>query len=99
MADKLPKVRGGLIRPDATSDDIEVVPARYVVPAWPDWRPIETAPKDGTEILIGGYYSQNPDAAQFVVISRWENDDWAHYHARFYTVTHWMPKPDPPVRT
>lgn len=60
------------------------------------WWPIDTAPIDGSEILISGHYGCNPEAPQFVVISRWERDEWAHYPARFYLVTHWMPLPTPP---
>lgn len=63
------------------------------------WLPIETAPKDGTEILIAGTYVLLPDEwVQFVDISRWFQERWDGFSPTYYTVTHWMPKPDPPPR-
>ena len=65
------------------------------------WQPIETAPRDGTYILLG--YTQQGDempTGLFVgvgslhengklwVINSWDNEKaWP---------THWMPLPDPP---
>lgn len=61
--------------------------------AWntrPDqWQPIETAPKDGTAIIVGGGTAEwNPNqygwfSHQGQAIIEWE-------------VTHWMPLPEPP---
>ena len=65
----------------------------------PQWRPIETAPKDGADILtFGSVYSK--ESAHRVSISWWS-------HGRFWTSlpqdgqedsypTHWMPLPNPP---
>lgn len=65
-----------------------------------DWKPIETAPKDGTRIL--GW-----DGRDMAVVC-WDEELahteapslWAHCN-RFATdalaATHWMPLPDPPT--
>jgi hypothetical protein len=57
------------------------------------WQPIETAPKDGTEILavrLGG----GCDVVEWVDWKPgWWNGDVAH-DADFFT--HWMPLPEPP---
>jgi len=62
----------------------------------PQWQPIETAPKDGTEILtirsngfIGkGVWYDNPFGRKDTVI---ENAS-----GKWWSVTHWMPLPAPP---
>lgn len=71
------------------------------------WQPIETAPRDGTEIL--GIYLCSGFADYSIV--RWINGDWrgfcdgehsvrsqsgseTNYHEPF--LTHWMPLPSPP---
>lgn len=69
-----------------------------------DWQPIETAPKDGTEVLLTGFY-RNGDTAEITqsrwrAVGRWfggiptgwliaNSDVWRH-------VTHWQPLPAPP---
>lgn len=62
-----------------------------------EWQPIETAPKDGSRILllrrqqiVCGYWRRN-----------WGEPYWAHDahvvdDARWFPPTHWMPLPDPP---
>jgi hypothetical protein len=64
------------------------------------WRPIETAPKDGAEIL--GYSHIDHE---FQVVS-WDGQNWsfACFHSGIRTnrtnliATHWMPLPEPPAR-
>ena len=64
-----------------------------------EWQPIETAPKDGTTILI---YSAVP--LPFVTDVQWHNgyfclfDPYADEHNQPIVVgiTHWMPLPPPP---
>ena len=60
------------------------------------WRPIETAPKDGTRILV-------IDTNQSVHYVRWTlfSNLWQDVHGdvwrdSFIELTHWMPLPQPP---
>ena len=63
----------------------------------PQWQPIETSPKDGTEILTirsNGYirnakWYDNPFGRKDTVI-----DD---ADGKWWSVTHWMPLPSPPA--
>lgn len=65
----------------------------------PQWQPIETAPKDGTEILTlrsNGHIAKaiwydNPFGRTDTVI---ENAS-----GKWWSVTHWMPLPTPPQPT
>ena len=63
------------------------------------WRPIRTAPKDGTRLLLGGdnwvnigYFS--------TVCNRWiASECFPGESEEMYTLddpTHWMPLPEPP---
>ena len=56
----------------------------------PQWQPIETAPKDGTKILVWNDY---PSVAFWGPFSTWDDGDW---HDDIDGVTHWMPILDPP---
>lgn len=66
-----------------------------------DWRPIETAPKDGTFILavIAGF---KPAVVRFMCApgrSDWidSSDNWtSDIGGPFWEPTHWMPLPDSP---
>jgi hypothetical protein len=65
------------------------------------WRPIESAPKDGTIILISGYVGNRPESGErFVVSAMWwdESGGWKDdaLSTDFYPPTHWMPLPNPP---
>lgn len=63
-----------------------------------DWQPIETAPRDGTQILIVSRYRQLG-----IMIGRWaeRNGRWAFAEVvgRNVDPTHWMPLPPPPEST
>ena len=66
-----------------------------------EWQPIETAPKDGTDILlytlkheqIVGVFKTRTDGSAF-----WECGVYpTGFSAIVNVITHWMPLPDPPV--
>lgn len=71
-----------------------------------DWQPIETAPKDGTHLLVcdasRAYtafwgFGQNPPTVGHYFAQGWHlsvNHDGEHSEI---TPTHWMPLPSPPV--
>jgi len=69
------------------------------------WQPIETAPKDGTRILVyngkgGGYCTYDGD----IGVAAWEitmgKKQWGSQACcdgvSYFTPTHWMPQPKPP---
>jgi hypothetical protein len=83
--------------------------AAYEVMARSDgWLPIESAPKDGTEILTWGYLHDDggpvdEDGRSFMgetpdwQISRWhEMGCWFSAEWGSHEPTHWRPLPDPP---
>lgn len=60
-----------------------------------DWQPIETAPRDGTEII--GHDIRTGVSH----VTRWDygwDDPDDHYYSEApeYSPTHWMPLPSPP---
>ena len=77
----------------------------------PYWQPVDTAPKDGTWVLLcGGSYCDECGGKADVMIARWEpgnrlyTEGWlvcaaeAGYSCFFYEdPTHWMPIPRPPL--
>ncbi len=60
-----------------------------------EWQPIETAPKDATNLLL--YDPQ--DKPNHFFVGFWNGRKWelAHYSALKYYPTHWMPLPSPPA--
>lgn len=70
-----------------------------------EWKPIETAPKDGTPILAwcvheNAKFCKDPIAEgfKFMVIAYWttfNKGGWV-WHGGNGTFTHWMPLPPPP---
>lgn len=67
------------------------------------WMPIETAPKDGTEVQIWGDEGWTPKARFSGKKGYWCEEywdaDWASYcESSVYGVTHWMPLPSPPTK-
>lgn len=56
------------------------------------WQPIDTAPKDGTRLLI-----YDTDAFKRITIGHW-SDDWIDEdNADVWSPTHWMPLPRQPA--
>jgi hypothetical protein len=63
-----------------------------------EWLPIESAPKDGTHILIFEVPAFEGDE-QMYVVGRWSDFGWTESYADEYAIcspTHWMPLPPPP---
>lgn len=68
-----------------------------------EWKPIETAPKDGTEILAYGIFTGEINgkygAPQAAVVHR-VGDQWhttvGDYYSCICDATHWMPIPELP---
>lgn len=63
-----------------------------------EWMPIETAPRDGTDVLCWVGFTYTPEQH---VILHWSEGDWitdymVDYWAASYEPTHWQPLPDPP---
>lgn len=73
--------------------------------AAPQWQPIETAPKDGTRILIyqpdGQWKSRRDRRLEYIDVAYWHTPGNPE-HPGFWTggltyrPTHWMPLPEPP---
>ena len=66
------------------------------------WRPIETAPKDGTVIVATGYNFGDESNERHYVITSWEDGSWIECSewndASYLTyLTHWMPLPPAPA--
>ena len=66
------------------------------------WQPIETAPKDGTPILIyePPYFDATPHATY---VCSWDTykEAWVEHSGECYAQyepTHWMPLPEPPTQ-
>lgn len=53
-----------------------------------EWRPISTAPRDGTRVLL--YFRHNPIAIGYHNSVRWCG-------TLYNNPTHWMPLPEPPL--
>lgn len=53
------------------------------------WQPIETAPKDQTDILT---FSKEGK----IDVGYWENEFWCDGDYSYWEATHWMPLPKPP---
>ena len=63
-----------------------------------EWRPIETAPRDGTVIIAygGDLGYENPTVASVAWDDGWHLDQW-ETPENSANPTHWMPLPEPPV--
>lgn len=63
-----------------------------------EWRSIETAPKDGTRVLLW-IVSESPYHEDHAMPgvghwTEWNGGGWVRWHRG--TPTHWMPLPEPP---
>jgi hypothetical protein len=67
------------------------------------WQPIETAPKDGTWVLLTGGkvdYGWDGETLPPCVVGQWDGERWqfawydgGHY-GHYEAPTHWMPVPE-----
>lgn len=78
-----------------------------------NWQPIETAPMDGTWVLLCGGTTTEEDIELYEdikaqdtkrpVVAFWHQDEWCFafwdgsWYERYKRPTHWMPLPKPPV--
>lgn len=72
-----------------------------------EWQPIETAPKDGTYILVyPGYYTKVPCSIAYYDDDKYAKRPQPYWHrldtrglrSRYTPLTHWMPLPCPPYK-
>lgn len=83
------------------TENIHETDGGSVTKVLPGWMPIETAPKDGTRVLLyvvhpGDEYAiavGDPDGWRYIETGYWEGV-WEHEHAG--APTHWMPLPEAP---
>lgn len=72
-----------------------------------DWLPIETAPTDGTDILLAAWNSHDAPGGPYTdyVVAAWDVEEcggengWSTDHGLEpidFDPTHWMPLPSPP---
>lgn len=61
------------------------------------WQPIDTAPKDGTLVLIWMPLFKRVFACEFAN-GLWQTGVWTN-DMSMHPPTHWMPLPDPPQET
>lgn len=81
-----------MARADADRLADAILSSGLVVPA-PRWMPIETVPKDGTEVWV--YLAEREGLPAFQTRCAWHPDaGWCACELR--EVTHWMPLPTPP---
>lgn len=62
-----------------------------------EWKPIESAPRDGTNILLFATPYQMLVAKNKIVVGYWSNGWWMDGPANLSHVTHWMPLPTAPT--
>jgi hypothetical protein len=63
-----------------------------------DWQPIDTAPKDGTMILVFRFHADRVRPRIHVARFYDKYNCWGTVPSNYSTQpTHWMPLPDPPV--
>lgn len=52
------------------------------------WQPIDTAPKNGSDVpCIGSWY-------QFPAMLRWDRDEWRDWNSNVLHPTHWFALPE-----
>jgi len=70
--------------------------------AMSEWQPIETAPKDGTRVILWLKDECFPALAAWIMFCPddeepgWYVFEMGQYGDDFNEITHWMPLPEPP---
>lgn len=82
-------------RPTPVGGDQEPQPS----PAASGWRPIETAPKDGTRFLAFGWWKPSWTNPEPNVAVMWRYDADTYCEGIGGKATHWMPLPPAPTPT
>jgi hypothetical protein len=93
-------------QPDPTDIGVAIDGAIQILGA-SQWQPIESAPKDGTEVILWGPSRERPTQGEWVSdIKQLSNDFeqvadpyWMSYDGGFtdeHPCTHWQPLPNPP---
>lgn len=73
---------------------VEDVVNRLFPPGWNGWEPIETAPKDGTLVLL---FCPSQFTGDYQIVGLWERGNWRDPdECQPIEATHWMPLPMPP---
>lgn len=86
---------------EAHQDDLEEAGVARFEPAYGKWQPIETAPKDGTFIILG-FFRANPSGSDYEchsepIVARWlpplmallKPAQECHWEARFGRIPSW----------
>lgn len=91
-----PIIQGSVAWQDLYDQGYVVVKKDEYMSHWPTqgWQPIETAPKDGTEILVyAPGFCQTALWESYTFSEGWVNDSSGNW---LNDPTHWMPLPEPP---
>ena len=66
------------------------------------WQPIETAPRDGTQVIVYGKHAQHPQCADGAIVTIGHYlqglDCWVTAYGVIYDAVYWMPLPAPPTK-
>ena len=63
-----------------------------------EWQPIETAPKDGTFVLVALYEWNDPERGFVYEVAKWDGEDWMSEAYPIYPPKHWCPITPPPTQ-
>jgi hypothetical protein len=58
-----------------------------------EWQPIDTAPRDGTEILL---FARGHHSDDYRGVGQWSEQSNKWFWSFAIRPTHWMPLPEPP---
>lgn len=67
-----------------------------------EWKPIESAPRDGTHVIVRGklWPEVGPELPVAAVEANWDGREWKPVAQTYYSLgvdaAHWVPLPAPP---